>query len=57
MGHRKEVDLEGREHGEELGLVEEPIIRIYYMRKESVLSKRGRGMRLEFLKARYNEQP
>jgi hypothetical protein len=42
MRDRKGVDLEGRRGGEDLGRVEgeESIIRIYYMRKESIFNKR-----------------
>ena len=42
MRDRKGVDLEGRRGGEDLGRVEgeETIIRIYYMRKESIFNKR-----------------
>lgn len=42
--HRKAVDLDGRGNREELGRAEgsETVIRIHYMRKESIFSKRGK---------------
>ena len=52
MRYRKEVDPAGRRGGEDLGRTEEreTVIRIYYVRKKSILNKRGsRGYTFMFL--------